>query len=176
MKLARSLTSSLGLLVILLTACMPKFGGDGEPEYVETYYIDAPSGFAMGYPADWTRVRKAPSSVAWQPLPEKNGAAEVMVTVTSLSPAEVPGGDDRMLSDFAAAHPGFVVTSEEQMKRPEETPALRILGRTPNRVILALFITTRLRAFILEFSARPEWFDSYLPVFEEMADSFRVLE
>ena len=179
MKPVRSLTPAilpLCLLIVLLTACMPKSGGEAGPAYVEIYYIDDPNGFAMEYPADWTKVRKAPSSVAWQPPPGDAGAAEVMATVTSFSPTDVPGGADRMLSDFAAAHPGFVLTSEEPMDGPGGTPALRVMGHTPNRDILAYFITTHQRAFILEFSASSQWFESYRPIFEEMADSFRVLE
>ena len=179
MKPVRSLTPAflpLCLLIVLLMACMPKSGGEAGPAYVEIYYIDDPNGFAMEYPADWTKVRKAPSSVAWQPPPGDAGAAEVMATVTSLLPSEAPGGEDRMLSDFASAHHGFVITTEEQMDGPGGTPALRVTGHTPNRVILAYFITTRFRAFILEFSAPPEWFDSYRLIFSEMADSFRVLE
>ena len=81
-----------------------------------------------------------------------------------------------MLSDFAAAHPGFVLTSEEQTNLAGAPSALRVLGHTPNRDILAYFITTHQRAFILEFSASSQWFESYRPIFEEMADSFRVLE
>lgn len=176
MKLARPLTLVFCILAIPLTACMPKFGEVGGPEHAETYYIDAPNGFAMEYPADWIKARKESASVAWQPPPGKDGAKEVMAAVTSFSPSEAPGGDDRMLSDFAAARPGFVLTSEERMDRPGGTPGLRVLGHTPTRVILALFITTGLRAFIIEFYAPPQWFDSYRPIFEEMADSFTVLE
>jgi hypothetical protein len=179
MKPVRRLTPytlAVTILSILLTGCMPKSGGDNGPEYVETYYIDTPNGFAMAYPAAWIKIRRGSSSVAWQPPTGEDGAAEVMATVTSLSPSEVPGGDERMLRDFASAHSGFVITSEEQIEGPGGTPALRVMGRTPDRVILVYFITARLRAFTVEFSAPPQWFDTYESIFVEMADSFSVLE
>jgi hypothetical protein len=50
------------------------------------------------------------------------------------------------------------------------------MGHTPDRAILALFVTGRRGAFIVEFSAPPQRFDSCLPVFEEMAGSFRVVD
>lgn len=81
-----------------------------------------------------------------------------------------------MLNDFLAAHPGFVLSSREQMDVGGAPPALRVQGYTPNRIMLACFITTRQRAFVLEFSAPPQEFASYRTVFEEMANSFRVLE
>ena len=175
MNTTLSLTVVFCILVLPLTACMPGFGEDAGPEYVETYYIDAPNGFAIGYPAAWGKEKRA-GSVIWHPPPGSEAEAEVMAKVTSFSPSDVPGGYDRMLSDFTAAHPGFVLASKEQRAGEEEGPALRVLGRTPSRAILALFITSRLGAFIVEFSAPPQRFDSYRPIFEEMADSFRVLD
>lgn len=175
MKTPRWLTLFLCLLITPLTACM-KFAGESGPEPVETYYIDAPNGFAMAYPADWSRLRTRPSSISWQPPPGEDEAAGIKVTVTSFSPSDVPGGDDRMLKDFAEGYPGFVATSEEVVELSGGATALRVRGHTPTRAILAFFVTTRQRAFILEFSATPQLFDASLPVFEEMADSFTVLK
>lgn len=164
-------------LAALPSACAPEPAGKKGAEATETYYIDAALGFAIEYPADWTRV-KVPTAptVRWFPKTGKSREIDVMAAVTSLPPSEVAGGSERMLSDFSATHPGFVLTAREQIALSGATPALRVLGYTPHRTILVLIVTSSRRALVLEFSTLPEYFDQFRPVFEKMIDTFGILD
>lgn len=171
------LTLLLCTLAALLSACAPEPPGKGGVEAAETYYIDAALGFAIEYPADWTRVRvQTAPTVRWFPKIEKGRGTEILFTVTSFPPSEVPGGTERMLSDYVVSHPGFVLTAKEQIALSGTTPALQVLGYTSLRTILALFITSSQRAFVLEFSTLPEYFDQNRPFFEKMAGTFKALD
>jgi hypothetical protein len=169
-------TLFLFTLAALPSACSPEPPGSKGAGAPGTYYIDAALGFAVEYPADWTRARaQTAPTVRWFPRTAKSRETDVMAAVTSLPPSEVPGGSERLLGDFSAAHPGFVLTAREHAAL-SETSALKVLGYTPHRTFLVLFVTSSRRAFVLEFSALPEYFDPSRPVFEKMIDTFRILD
>lgn len=167
----RLILPALLCLAALLAGCAlnPLSDKGGE---AETYYLDAGRGFAIDYPSAWTRQRSAEgASVHWTP-----DEGESLATVTSLPPAAAVGGYARMLADFTASRPGFVLTGREEVELDDGTPALQVLGHTPSRTLLAIFVTTRRRALILEYSAPPASFDRHRPLFWAMAASLIVLD
>lgn len=166
---------SLLLFTALLVSCaLNPLAGDTED--AETFYLDAAGGFAIEYPAHWQRLpQTSPSTVRWMAQGEGGQEPEILAAVTSLEPTEAVGGYERMLADFTAAHPGFVLGARDEVEIGT-IPALQITGHMTGRTLLAFFVTTYQRAFLLEFSARADRFDRHRPLFREIADSLEVLQ
>jgi peptidoglycan/xylan/chitin deacetylase (PgdA/CDA1 family) len=51
-----------------------------------------------------------------------------------------------------------------------------LLGHSSDHVYLFYVLAETGRAVIIEFSTAPEDFDKMLPIFQQMAESFRTLE
>jgi hypothetical protein len=168
-------------VALLLAACAAGPAADEGAAHRETYYYDANLGFALEHPEGWSRSKGgsdlSAEAAGWTWTPEKAGKPAVRVAVAALPAPAAAGGEERLEANFKAAHPGFIVTSRQNLQLPAAgTPALQVVGYTPDRTFLVLFVTSGRRGFVLELSAPPEDFDRFRPAFEEMAGSFIVLE
>ncbi len=165
----------LGLLLAGLTACVGK-APDGGPGKVRTgYYFDANLGFAIEHPQDWQNRRafdKEKNRVAWL-APAKGG--RVGLTITCLAPAQAPGGFDSLLAIFRGDHPEFEPVSEEDLELPG-APARQVIGTTSEEDLLVVLVTSSRRAFILAFTAPRNRLKAWQPLFNDMLESFRVLD
>jgi hypothetical protein len=169
----RRCASALLVAILLLPGCTPSGTSAENTLPGEAYYVDGELGFALKLPADWKRERQpAAGRVRWAPPP---GAAAVTATVGTRPPEPADADPAPLLAEFTAAHPGFVLTDRQQVKTTAGG-AWRLLGHTPSRLWLLLYVPGPRRSFVLEFSAPPEEFDRQRPVFERMIASFRPLE
>lgn len=176
-RLAKCLAAALVPALFLLTGCAPTGGKVAETKYRKTYYLDANLGFAVEHPADWPRLGPDDTgTVRWSP-PAASQAEGVEMAVTSLPPERAAGGQQRLLADFTAALPGFVLIDRAEIEvGTDHIPARQLLGHTPTRTWLLLAVTSNRRAFVLAFCAPPEAFDHWRPIFTEMVESFTQLE
>jgi len=178
-----------GILLVLtmtatflcLTACMkpttpvPHESDEGG----KTFYFDASLGFTVEYPEGWekqaTHIRHATRGVRWTaPVTPLHREGEAVIA--SIPKAEGETTHEILLENFLKDHRTFTVSSREFLSgRPDKPTILEVVGHTPERVYLLRFIITEVRAFTLEFSSPPEYFDLYRHLFEEMAESFSSL-
>jgi hypothetical protein len=173
------MTEAMVRLLVVLLAVMCGCAGpapDGTTGKARTeYYLDANLRFVIEHPQGWQRqptLEKGSNRVVW--LAPITGDV-VGLTVISMAPALVTGGFDSLLTRFAQDHPEFTPRGIEKLDLPG-APARQALGSTPDSTWLVVLITSSQRAFILQFIAPQDRFEAWRPVFDEMLESFRVME
>ena len=169
-----------GLFLLLLCPLFLTGAGCGSAKHPEKnghvgYEIDANLGFAIEHPQSWKRTthydrNRAATTVSWAAA---GNSSSGRLAVTSLPPAEAIGGFDRLLALFRAGHPDFSLTGREPLELEE--PAEKLSCFTPERSVEIILVTSRTRAFILDFSAPKERFAEQRKIFQGMLDSFRIL-
>jgi hypothetical protein len=148
----------------LLSGCLWRPAGSVDDELPAIHgHIDAVRQFTIEYPAHWQLKTATPTSVTWA-----GNAAQATVTT-------VHGGLEEAQEWLILAHPALVVTARQQIPLPAGS-ARRLLGQSAHQVHLCYLVAKNGRAAIIEFSTTPEKFDRLRPIFEQMADSFRILE
>jgi hypothetical protein len=170
----------LVILVLLLAACSfisPKtVGGMAK----QSYYFDANLKFSVSYPETWKRVSAATAAdsetVAWAPKEHglALGAPGVLFRVVSRPPAHWKDDAAAIRADFAAAH-AEAVLDKNQLETLPAGPAHSFLAHSPKRTFLVYLVTTSERDYLLEFSAKTKAFEGLVPLFRDIAATFRPL-
>lgn len=164
----------LGILFFALSGCAtPPAGLDTDRKH---FYLNANLFFAIEHPAAWQKAKSSSrkdSTIRWI-APAGAGKEPGQAAVLSLPPTKGIDPEERLEKNFSATHPGLVVTSRQE-ERLSAAQAFRMTGYTPARTFLLYFILTPQRVFTIEFSTAPEDFPLFQPIFEEMAESFRIL-
>ncbi len=168
-----------GIACILILCAMgcssPSPDEDGET-IQQKMYVDVPRGFAIEYPGNWQRITgdRAPETwVGWQsPRTEKQISIAAMRVFAA--PASHSENLDVSLKVLPEIPDELTITAEKSVDLPFKD--LRsVFGKTDLKTYWIIAVQAEGRRFILEFSALPKRFDSYLDLFEEMAESFTVL-
>lgn len=177
------------LLLLLLTALLVSGCSSSAPknsagkELTKKLYLDANLEFSLTVPEDWDRrfvttphYSTAPYAVLWSsaadPTQPENTPVEIQATVMKSRSAV----DQQQLADlFIQSVPGFTSTT----LRPLEDaliPTLELMGHSAVRSYRVLFIQDTGRCYQLSFSAPPEAFEKYRPIFDMVLFSFAPLE
>jgi hypothetical protein len=168
------------LTALLLLGCSSKKVADDGPDHRDHFFVDGVLGFAMEYPAHWLMTRNPvgdPGMVVWQsPRDEKSLEAGARASVASFSRLAATEWPDKLLDFFSRSQPDFVKKSDRQIK-VAATAARELTGAAEaGREFLVYLLTGTDRAFLIEFSTPPGEFKKYRRIFEEMIESFMILE
>ncbi len=177
--LARTFQIGLILGLLVLSGCAAKGSAEGgdSASAPSVFYVDANLGFAIKHPQNWQRSRPGerqehPTTI-WSPPAGYH--QDLSLTVTALTPEEAVGGFGRLLEIFRQGQPAFTVGGNESLDLPDGA-ARRVIGTTPNRSWLLLLVTARRHVFILTASAPSADFDANRGFFDDLLESFRILE
>ena len=149
-------------------------------------YSNREKGFSIKFPADWAVTTSEVASAAVVALrPVAAGDATFRENVNIVvkdcgSPITVDEYNDATWKYAAARLPGF--RQIESGKATIGDADARFLGYSWTPVAgkagknLAYVLTKGLRAYVITCTATPETFDKYRPAFEEIANSFKMIE
>lgn len=166
-----------GLLILgvlgMFTGCRHKEPGR---------YYNQEAGFSIVFPSDWKLQEKFMGTTVLGLRPAVQGdvfAENVNVVEEALSD-EIQTLDvyvaratpflEKMLTDFKSGPSASAMLSGEEARRLEYTH--RMGGKLPLKVLAYVGIKKR-KAYIVTCTAVPEKFNTYLPVFEQIVQSFR---
>ena len=162
------------LILFCVAACAgPSPESDGE-EIAQKMYVDSRLGFAIEYPGNWQRIKRdqVQNRVGWQSPRLENGLPVAMLRISAF-PEERPSNLEEAIEDHLKNTRMTVIEQEPFKLSTAEVPSL--FASTAQKESWFLFASGDGRWYLIEFSALPDRFDSYLPLFEEVAGSFAVL-
>lgn len=166
---------SYGICATLLLGC------SGTPETSQpkvAMHVDAILGFAVEYPQLWHKEilvdwQSDEGIVHWsESLQTEVVSSELTVysreKTADMKPAKV------LESTLKSAHPGFEIIARGLFELPAGE-AQHLLGYTPQLNYAGYLLQTDNREYLIKFSAPADSFDSYRRLFDEILESFIIL-
>ncbi|HKI50473.1 MAG TPA: hypothetical protein VJ995_00215 [Geothermobacteraceae bacterium] len=170
------------LLLLLIYGCAPKLPEGAGDDLRKKLYYDANLAFSVAVPEEWDRsfispppMSPAKYAVFWRGAIDELPPRYVEMHVARLGDQNHEQLRNAALNDFKLAHPGFTLTAEKPLSDALNAPIL-LLGHTSSRSFqLVLFLPPDV-GFMLDFSAPPEDFETYQPLFNLILDSFQPIK
>ena len=166
--------------ILLLTACSFVSSKTTDGMAKQSYYFDANLRFSVSYPETWKRVSAPtaaePDTVAWAPKEHglTLGGPGMLFRVVSRPPARWKDDAAAIRADFAASH-AEAILDKNQLETLPAGPAHSFIAHSPKRTFLVYLVTTSERDYLLEFSAKRKAFEGLVPLFRDIAATFRPL-
>lgn len=144
-------------------------------------YIDARLQFSISYPQSWGTSQAVPDlgsysvdSVSWEIRnDELNDQDDLVLTVVSLPRSGVITGPDVLDEVLTDIYPNLTFTDRKNVEIPAGS-AIMLTGHTPQTTFRGWSISGNKRDYLLIAVSSPEKFNEYLPLFEEVTESFRI--
>jgi hypothetical protein len=179
--LRHTLKSTLTTLLIYGICATLLFGCSGTTETSQqkvAMHVDAILGFAVEYPQLWHKEilvdwQSDEGQVHWsESMQTEVVSSELRVysrkKTAAMKPAKV------LESALKSAHPGFEIIARGLFELPAGE-AQHLLGYTPQLNYAGYLLQTDKREYLIKFSAPADSFDSYRGLFNEILESFIIL-
>ena len=147
-------------------------------------YIDANLFFSISYPEAWASSlvpvdqayypSYADNSVVWNVKKDDHSDGRLILSVISIPENGLIPATEMMQEVMTDLYPNFTISSIET-NNLSAGPAAMSHGYTPRQTFRVWLVTGDERHYLIICASSPEQFSRYLPLFEEIAQSFQIL-